>query len=227
MVTPSRSLVRGGPSWSRWALHNPRWFASGFGFIAFLLGFPAAEYAVHGYYPGSWPVDVRGPEVWFSALANSYGLDALRAYRLLALGQTTSLGALGLPVLLCIVAGPLVALVFCFLPQVAADPCSGKPPFRRPRDLLLVLMISFATTGVIAMTVHNTPERVIRFDQPVVLTFTYADGYSERYALPQDGPVAMMGHPTPALVRLRFWNEARGYGVADVYDDWVQRHVRP
>jgi hypothetical protein len=35
--------------------------------IAFLLGFPTAEYAVHGWYPENWPVDVREPEVWFSA----------------------------------------------------------------------------------------------------------------------------------------------------------------
>jgi hypothetical protein len=194
--------------------------------IAFLLGFPAAEYAVHGWYPGSWPADVREPEVWFSALANSYGLNAMRAYRLMALGQTASLGTLGLPVLACIIIGPLVALVFCFLPQVAADPRSGKPPFWRPRDRLLVLMIVLASAGVIAKTIHSTPERVIRFDQPVVLTITYAGGYSEPFALGQDGHVAMMGHTTPALVRLRFWNQAHGYGVADVFDDWVQLHIR-
>jgi hypothetical protein len=197
-----------------------------FTLIAFLLGFPAAEYAVHGWHPGSWPVDVRGPEVWFSALANSYGSDALRAYRLLALGQTTSLGALGLPVLLCIVAGPLVALAFCFLPQVAADPRSGKPPFRRPRDLLLVLMISFATTGVIAMTVHNTPERVIRFDQPVVLTFTFGDGHSEPISRPRGSVLVTMGAPQPTLVRLRLWIPSYGYGYADVLADWFRQHAR-
>jgi hypothetical protein len=136
------------------------------------------------------------------------------------------LGALGLPALVCIIAGPLMALALCFLPQVAADPRGGKPPFQRPRDLLLVLIIFLALIGVIAKTFHSTPERVIRFDQPVVLIFTYAGGYSESYVQHQDGPVSMMGHTTPGLVRLRLWNQAHGYGVADVFDDWVQLHIR-
>lgn len=194
--------------------------------LAFVFGFPAAEYAVHGWHPAFWPAGVSMPGTWFSAMRNSYGLDSLRAYRLLAMGQTASFGSLGLPVLGFIVIGPLAALMTCLWPRVAADPRGGKPPFRRPRDLVLMSLMVLALAGIAAKASYSTPERLVSFEQPVVLPLTYADGYRENFVLARDGAVALMDRPTAGLLRLKVWNLSRGYGFADAFEETVRPSSR-
>lgn len=194
--------------------------------FSFVFGFPAAEYAVHGWHSAFWPTGVSMPGTWFTVMVHSYGLDCLRVYHSLALGQTASFGALGLPVLACIVAGPFTALVSCFLPQVAIDARDGTLPFWRPRDTVLVMLLIVAMVALTAKIVQSTPEKVIGFSRPIALNLTYADGHSEPFALPEGGPISMMGHMTPALIRLRVWNGAYGYGIADISEDMIRPLIR-
>src|SRR5258708_8223111 len=62
---------------------------------AFAFGFPIAELTVHGLDLSLWPVIAQHPWAWFSAMANSYGLESLSIYRDMAFGRTNSLGPAG------------------------------------------------------------------------------------------------------------------------------------
>ncbi|MDB6148298.1 MAG: type secretion protein [Spartobacteria bacterium] len=84
---------------------------------AFVLGFPAAEIAVHGFNISMWPATARTPEGWFVAMGRSFGVSALLIYRDMIFGQTQSLGAAGLPTFGAIIFGPLLALAACFMPH--------------------------------------------------------------------------------------------------------------
>ena len=85
--------------------------------MAFLFGFPVAEFIVHGLDASLWPNTIQAPSVWFTAMRNSWGLDSLLAYRDMAFGQTKALGPYGRTALAWILAGPLLALVACFVPN--------------------------------------------------------------------------------------------------------------
>ncbi|WP_061022090.1 type IV secretory system conjugative DNA transfer family protein [Bradyrhizobium sp. CCH5-F6] len=85
--------------------------------MAFLFGFPVAEFTVHGLDASLWPNTIQPPSVWFTAMRNSWGLDSLLAYRDMAFGQTKALGPYGRTALAWIVAGPLLAFVACFVPN--------------------------------------------------------------------------------------------------------------
>jgi type IV secretion system protein VirD4 len=85
--------------------------------LAFVFGFPIAQVAVHGLNLSLWPKTVRSPADWFSILLQSRGLDSLVAYRDMLLGRTEAFGPLGLPAFGALVAGPLFALVACFIPH--------------------------------------------------------------------------------------------------------------
>ncbi|MEW6151591.1 MAG: type IV secretory system conjugative DNA transfer family protein [Pseudomonadota bacterium] len=85
--------------------------------LAFLFGFPVAEFMVHGFDASLWPNTIQPPSVWFTAMRDSWGLDSLLAYRDMAFGQTKALGPYGRTALACILAGPLLAFVACFVPN--------------------------------------------------------------------------------------------------------------
>jgi type IV secretion system protein VirD4 len=84
---------------------------------AFVFGFPIAEFMVHGFDASLWPNTIQVPSAWFTAMVDSFGMDSLAAYRDMAFGQTKALGPYGRTALAWIVAGPLVALVACFVPS--------------------------------------------------------------------------------------------------------------
>ncbi|MGY4329430.1 type IV secretion system protein VirD4 [Bradyrhizobium sp. LB7.2] len=85
--------------------------------LAFVFGFPVAEFMVHGLDASLWQNTIQAPSVWFTAMANSYGLDSLAAYRDMAFGQTNALGPYGRTALAWILAGPFLAFVACFVPN--------------------------------------------------------------------------------------------------------------
>ena len=85
--------------------------------LAFVFGFPVAEFMVHGLDASLWPNTIQAPSVWFTAMADNYGLDSLAAYRDIAFGQTKALGPYGRSALAWILAGPFVAFVACFVPN--------------------------------------------------------------------------------------------------------------
>jgi type IV secretion system protein VirD4 len=85
--------------------------------LAFVLGFPVAEFMVHGLDASLWPNTIQAPSVWFTAMVHSLGWDSLIAYRDMAIGQTKALGPYGRSALAWIVAGPLLAFVACFVPN--------------------------------------------------------------------------------------------------------------
>lgn len=84
---------------------------------AFAFGFPVAELVVHGFDMALWPEVAQHPSAWFSVMVNSYGLGSLTIYHDMAFGHTNSLGPAGRLASVWIVAGPLVALVACFVPN--------------------------------------------------------------------------------------------------------------
>ncbi|TYO64276.1 TraM recognition domain-containing protein [Bradyrhizobium hipponense] len=84
--------------------------------MAFVLGFPVAEFMVHGLDASLWPNTIQAPSAWFSAMLHSWGRDSLLAYRDMAFGQTKALGPYGRAALASILAGPLLAFVACFVP---------------------------------------------------------------------------------------------------------------
>ncbi|UYO54615.1 type IV secretory system conjugative DNA transfer family protein [Rhodopseudomonas palustris] len=86
--------------------------------VAYLFGFPVAEFAVHGFYPSLWPEAVQRPSAWFSVMVGSYGIEPLRIYRNMVFGQTQSLGPSGLIAAAWIAAGPFCAIVACLAPSV-------------------------------------------------------------------------------------------------------------
>lgn len=94
--------------------------------LAFLLGFPIAEFVVHGFDLSLWPTTVRPPGDWFAVMEQSRGLASLAAYRDMLLGHTEAFGPLGLPIFGAIIAGPVLALVACFIPYYGArrDPAA-------------------------------------------------------------------------------------------------------
>jgi type IV secretion system protein VirD4 len=83
---------------------------------AFAFGFPIAELTVHGLDLSLWPVIAQRPMAWFSTMVNSYGLGSLLIYRDMAFGHTNSLGPAGRLAAAGILAGPLLALIGCFVP---------------------------------------------------------------------------------------------------------------
>lgn len=85
--------------------------------VAFVFGFPVAEFMVHGLDASLWPDTIQAPSVWFTAMLNSRGWDSLLAYRDMAFGQTKALGPYGRTALAWIVAAPLLAFVACFVPN--------------------------------------------------------------------------------------------------------------
>jgi type IV secretion system protein VirD4 len=85
--------------------------------LAFVFGFPIADFVVHGLDASLWPNRIEAPSVWFTAMANSFGLDSLFAYRDMAFGQTKALGPYGRSALAWILAGPVLAFVGCFVPN--------------------------------------------------------------------------------------------------------------
>jgi type IV secretion system protein VirD4 len=84
---------------------------------AFAFGFPIAELTVHGLDLSLWPAIAQHPSAWFSAMANSFGLESLIIYSDMAFGHTNSLGPAGRLAAAWILAGPLLALVACFVPN--------------------------------------------------------------------------------------------------------------
>jgi type IV secretion system protein VirD4 len=84
---------------------------------AFVLGFPIAEFMVHGFDASLWPNTIHAPSAWFTAMVHSYGWDCLLAYRDMAIGQTKALGPYGRIAFAWIFAGPAVALLACFIPN--------------------------------------------------------------------------------------------------------------
>lgn len=84
--------------------------------FAFVFGFPIADFVVHGLYIALWPNTIQTPSAWFAAMADSLGRDSLFAYRDMAFGQTKALGPHGRIALGFILAGPLLALIGCFVP---------------------------------------------------------------------------------------------------------------
>jgi type IV secretion system protein VirD4 len=95
-----------------------------------VLGFPIAEYAVHGSDTSMWPREVRLPGFWFSTMVNSAGSESLQIYREMAFGRTTSFGTVGLAALSGIVAAPTIALMACFPPKYGLR----RDPFARHGD---------------------------------------------------------------------------------------------
>ncbi|KQT09260.1 MULTISPECIES: type IV secretory system conjugative DNA transfer family protein [unclassified Bradyrhizobium] len=85
--------------------------------LAFLFGFPVAEFMVHGFDASLWPNTIQPPSVWFTAMRDSWGWDSLLAYRDMTFGQTKALGSYGRTALAWILAGPLLAFVACFVPN--------------------------------------------------------------------------------------------------------------
>ena len=85
--------------------------------VALVLGFPIAEFMVHGLDASLWPNTIQAPSVWFTAMVHSFGWDSLIAYRDMAIGQTKALGPYGRSALAWILAGPLLAFVACFVPN--------------------------------------------------------------------------------------------------------------
>lgn len=85
--------------------------------VAFVLGFPIAEFMVHGLDASLWPNTIQAPSVWFTAMVHSFGWDSLIAYRDMAIGQTKALGPYGRSALAWILAGPFLAFVACFVPN--------------------------------------------------------------------------------------------------------------
>ena len=190
---------------------------------AFLLGFPAAEYAVHGWHHANWPVGVRAPAAWFTAMWTSYGRDSLKAYYMLATGGTTSFGRSSWPVLLCIFVGPLVALILCFVRQAGVDARRGKT-FRRAWALagFIALIVSVG----IATAVSRTPEQFVWLDQDVLLPVSFAGGHREKLLIRKGSAVAKRGRAASGLVRLQVWYPDYGYGVADVSEEFIRLHAR-
>jgi len=84
---------------------------------AFAFGFPIAELTVHGLNLSLWPAIAQHPSAWFSTMANSFGLESLFIYRDMAFGRTNSLGPAGRLAAAWILAGPLLALIACFVPN--------------------------------------------------------------------------------------------------------------
>lgn len=84
---------------------------------AFAFGFPLAELAVHGLDLSLWPAIAQRPSAWFSVMLATYGLESLSIYRDMAFGQTNSLGPAGHMAAAVILAGPLLALFGCFVPN--------------------------------------------------------------------------------------------------------------
>lgn len=85
--------------------------------LAFLFGFPVAEFMMHGLDASLWPNTIQAPSVWFSAMLHSWGRDSLTAYHDMAFGQTKALGPYGRTALAWIVAGPVLAFTACFVPN--------------------------------------------------------------------------------------------------------------
>ena len=85
--------------------------------VAFAFGFPAAEFAVHGLDMSLWPDVAQRPSAWFSVMVKTYGLGSLSIYRDMAVGHTNSLGPTGPLAAAWILAGPLLALIACFVPN--------------------------------------------------------------------------------------------------------------
>lgn len=98
--------------------------------FAFVFGFPIAAYTIHGIDTLMWPSEVKQPGAWFNTLINSSGLESLQVYRDMALGRTTSFGAVGLAALSGIIAAPSLALFCCFLPTYGLR----RDPFARHGD---------------------------------------------------------------------------------------------
>src|SRR6266404_292351 len=90
-------------------------FSLPFTLATFVLGFPIAEFTVHGIDMSLWPEVAQHPSAWFSVMVNSYGLGSLSIYRDMAFGHTNSLGPTGRLAAAWILAGPLLALVACFV----------------------------------------------------------------------------------------------------------------
>jgi type IV secretion system protein VirD4 len=84
---------------------------------AFVFGFPVADFVLHGLDASLWPDTIQPPSVWFTAMADSLGRDSLFAYRDMAFGQTKALGPYGRGALAWILAGPMLALAACFVPN--------------------------------------------------------------------------------------------------------------
>lgn len=83
----------------------------------FAFGFPMAELVVHGLDISLWPDVAQPPSAWFSVMISTYGLGSLSIYRDMAFGQTNSLGPAGRLAAAFTLAGPLLALVACFVPN--------------------------------------------------------------------------------------------------------------
>jgi type IV secretion system protein VirD4 len=63
--------------------------------IAFVFGFPIAEFMVHGLDASLWRNTIQAPSVWFTAMVHSLGWDSLLVYRDMGIGQTKALGLYG------------------------------------------------------------------------------------------------------------------------------------
>jgi len=113
-------------------------FSLPFTLIAFVFGFPVAVFVVHGLDMSLWPEVAQRPSAWFSVMVNSYGLGAFSIYRDMAFGHTNSLGPAGRLAAALILAGPLLALAACFLPNYGPqrDPkgTHGNARWATPRE---------------------------------------------------------------------------------------------
>lgn len=106
---------------------SARYAAAGLMIIAFVLGFPAAQIAIHGFDISLWPDNVSHPSIWFETWVSSYGLKPLTVYLDLLLNRTNSLGVYGQTAFLCIFSVPAFAIGVCFVPTTG--------PKRDPRAL--------------------------------------------------------------------------------------------
>jgi hypothetical protein len=93
------------------------------------------------------------------------------------------------------------------------------------RGLAITAMLTVPVMAIFATAAHNTGQRVIQFDQDVVLTFSFGDGHSEPISRPRGSSLVMMGRPDPTLVRLRVWIPIYGHGYADVLESWFRQHA--
>lgn len=101
---------------------------SGLIILALLAGFPAAEFAVHGFVVSLWPEDVVRPSGWFLAWLDTAGIKPLTTYAHMLFGSSNALGPYGRTAFVCIFAGPALGTL------IAVWPRSG--PRRDPNNTL-------------------------------------------------------------------------------------------